>query len=252
MLAEHAVGRDVVAAPGQPPPRSARFQGLPMRAEAWPRPAEPLHDADSLVDDQAGPPQFTVDAEMRPPWSFIFRMVEGVPEVAAIGIASVDGAAGPKDVTILTHPTNAPLTRAAFRQFIEESQRAGIGVVQREGDFTILVLDTPVRAAYLWVRVTSTRGGEPLALSEIAAYSPAQLAEIRENLPAWARLVPLHDVDTSPYQGINLVGLPDLSGGQPPRAEDLDAEGALQQVETRTEVDDEVVPRDHDEEGDVP
>jgi hypothetical protein len=225
-LAETGAGRTIDER--MPPQRTARFQGLALRAEAWPH-LERGHP-DLLLDDVAGGEPLLVDAEMRPPWSFIFRVTDGVPEVAAVGIAAVDGASGPKDVTILTYPTSVPLTRASFRSFIEGAQRVGIGVVQRQGEFTIFRFDEPVRAGYVWVRVTSTTGGDPLALSEIAAYAPEHVAAFEDRLPSWVRLVPLHAVDTTPWQGINLVGLPDLRDGQPPQAVDQGAEGVLEQV----------------------
>jgi len=187
-----------------------RFQGMDILPEAWPRAAS--GSVDALCDNRIGVADYVLPEDERTPWSLIFRVLDGPQEIAAVGVATLDDERMPKDITLFSYLGNVPLSSLNFPQFIENSTRIGVFSTPRTDGFLVIELPEPVRAHYVWIRVTRTHGGAGGALSEFAVYSPDQLSFLRQHGSDRFSFASLGDIDTSPYQDANLFGRPDDGG----------------------------------------
>lgn len=189
--------------------RPARTGSYLLRAEAW-----PLVGAgaiDTLTDGDVASVPVTVDPAVRLPWSMIFAVDDGPRTVAALAIYLPDAAASPRDVSVFSSQAAAELTRAGYPGFLESSQRHGATVLPGTVGWVVIELPDPVSARYVWFRVSSAASGNAVALSEVRALSSDEVEVLRGLQDPAIAFATLHAVDTSAYQGIDLLGLGGLS-----------------------------------------
>ncbi len=108
---------------------------------------------------------FVIGAGVRRPWAVIARALDGPVDVAAVAVRGAPDARSPRDITLLSYLGAVPLTSATYPRFVELSTRLGVGVVPEHGEPVVFVLQQPVSAHYVWLRVHSTWGGAGTELS---------------------------------------------------------------------------------------
>jgi hypothetical protein len=205
-------------AASQPPPPHA----LDLVADAWPAPvgARPrdLQSADMLTDRAGAASVFRSDASSRSPWTFIFRVRGGATGIAGVTIDAPSEGCRPRDVMLFTHTGSVPVTRDAFRAFVEGSVAVGAATLPRQGR-AALRLASPARAHFVWFRVMTTADDSAPCLSDVRAVS-----DIGNDAPLdWIDVAP---VDISRFAGGNFMGFPQLE----PATRDVEGSGAAAPV----------------------
>lgn len=189
---------------------ASRLGALQLVVEAWPDGSGDL-GAENMVDGRLET-RFVVAPDLRSPWNFVFRIVAGTEDVAAIGVPLSGSSADPRELTVFTSTGSWELTHETWATFVESAERHGMGVAPATQGVVVFALPRWTPARLIWVRVHTSRGDMPVQISEIYAFSADQLVRLRQaGLPGY-EIRDLHAIDTEPYQGINITGLPNLDG----------------------------------------
>ena len=209
--------------PAEAPTERSPYQGLPIVVEAWPTGDDAGASVDALLDGAIGAHPYRPASSAPTPWSIVFALDPAPREVAAIGLV-VDSPHEPavESVTVFGYLGNVPLTRANYGQMIEGSVRLGVAQVDASGELVVLELESPRLLHYVWIRVAGARGDTHVGLHEVIAYAPSQLRALRELRGVRAQFASLAAVDTTPYQGQTVTGLPALDASAPDPAEQIE------------------------------
>lgn len=201
--------------------------GLPTFVEAWPT-ADPSSAGEGALNDRRADGDVYRPIQDAPrPWSVVFSVQHAPADVAAVGIV----ASGAPDVgepliesiTLFTYLGNVPLDRANYGSFIEGSVRLGVARVDQPRQLIVFELPSVRSSHYIWMRVAGESGEERVGIDEVVLYNPQQLEQVRRFASGWgARVVRLSDVDTSEYEGVDLLGLPELDASPEAQYERLE------------------------------
>ena len=206
-----------------PPTTRSPYVGLPMVVEAWPTGDDAAATVDAVLDGEVSENPYRPAATAPTPWSIVFALDPAPREVAAIGVV-VESAHDPaiESVTVFGYLGNVPLTRANYGQMIEGSVRLGVARVDASDALVVLELESPRLLHYVWIRVAGARDDAHVGLHEVVAYAPSQLAALRALDGVPVHFASLAEVDTTPYQGQSLTGLPALDADAPDPAEQIE------------------------------
>lgn len=152
---------------------------------------------------------------VRRPWAIVTRALDGPVDVAAVALRGVTDDRSPRDVSVLAYLGAVPLTSATYPRFVELSTRLGAATAPEGGDAVVFVVDPPITAHYVWIRVHSTWGGPVVALNELAVLTPDQLATLQAQSDAGVSVIALQPSADSSYDGIDLGGIEDVWEASP-------------------------------------
>ncbi|MFT4702573.1 MAG: hypothetical protein ACI81R_000258 [Bradymonadia bacterium] len=201
------------------------MEGVPYVVQAWPLNESDDDDPGALNDGDAAlsAAVFRPSTDVPLPWSIVLQAQHAPRTVAAIGL-SVDAEHATDDIpaidsiAVFLYLGSVPLERANYGDFIEGSIRLGISEIEHADQWTILHLQEPRQLHYIWLRVSAPTANRP-GLREVVLYSPRQLAALDTSGFDTVTLAP---VDTTPYQGVDLLGLPELGASPPTPQEQLE------------------------------